>query len=144
MDDTLVYSIFLKNIAPSPKEFHIEDPLLENLEYFEISDNGKIENNMLVFDLILNANEEKTLTFKAKINDDSITEITNKVEQTVDHSSVTSNTVTNYIAEEPYKEVLNKVNENIDQDIIHKGEEIQWYTHYININPRVIISFLRH
>ena len=27
---------------------------------------------------------------------------------------------------------------------IHKGEEIQWYTHYININPRVIISFLRH
>ena len=126
MDDTLVYSILLKNISSSPKEFHIEDPLLENLEYFEISDNGKIENNMLVFDLILNANEEKTLTFKAKINDDSITEITNKVKQTVDHSSVTSNTVTNYIAEEPYKEVLNKANENIDQDIIHKGEEIQY------------------
>ena len=27
---------------------------------------------------------------------------------------------------------------------IHKGEEIQWYTHYIDINPRVIISLLRH
>ena len=124
-EDTLIYQIKVKNQTNSVKEFKIVDELLDELEYFDISNQGVIEDNELVWNLQLQANEEKILTFKAKIKKD-IKDITNVAKQIVDQTNVLSNEVKNYVAKEPVKKVLNKNNESVDQEIIKKNDEIQY------------------
>lgn len=124
-DDTFIYQIKIKNQSSSVKEFKITDALLNELEYFDISDYGVIQDDELVWVVQLQANEEKVLSFKANIKKD-ITEITNQVKQSVDQTNVESNTVKNYVAKEPVKKVLNKNNESIDQEIVKKNEEVQY------------------
>ncbi len=124
-EDTLIYQIKIKNNANSVKDFKILDTLLDELEYFDISDQGVIEGDELVWNLQLQGSGEKVLTFKAKIKKD-IKDITNVANQIVDQTSVDSNVVKNYVAKEPVKKVLNKNNESIDQEIIKKNDEVQY------------------
>ncbi len=123
--DTLTYEIKVKNIASEPKEFKVTDSLQDGLEYIDISDYGEIKDKKIVWNLTLQAGEEKTVTFKAKVKDGTV-KITNKANQKVDNSDNDSNIVINYAMNYPIKKVLNKDNEDIHQEIIKKDEEVQY------------------
>lgn len=134
--DVLTYEIKLKNIAAEPKQFKVTDTLQPGLESFEISDYGEIKDNEIVWNLTLQANEEKTVTFKTKIKEDTV-KIANQVKQAVDTTNVGSNIVINYVVNDPVKIVRNKNNEDINQEIVKKDEEIQYVISLENPSDQV-------
>ena len=125
-NQTLNYSIHLKNNAFSEKEFKVEDMIQDGLEISSISDGGILSDNTITWNIKLNANEEKDLTFKANVIDDKLVEISNSVKQTVDNTCIESNTVKNYVISNPIKMVQNENGESIDNELINSNTFIKY------------------
>lgn len=104
--DTLVYSVTCANPAPQTRTFTITDKLPEGVTFVSCDNEGSFENGTVTWVMDIESGKEVTVKVTAKVAED-VKGVTarNVAEIAADNSSVSSNSVDNYILKEPEKEV---------------------------------------
>ena len=123
--DELFYEITVKNSASIQQNFIVTDEIPENTEFIAADDNGEKTENMICWDLTLDAGEEKVLHWQAKAVGEGV-EILNQAVQTVEDMILPTNEVKNWTMIPPVKRVLDEEENDIDRQMRISGQELTY------------------
>ena len=131
----MIYKITISNPFDAEKEYKVEDVLPNGAKFVSASDEGKASGQTVTWNLKLKANEAKTISVTAKVEDSAKeSALKNKATQTFvpgkdDGSKATpwhkdTNEVVTYVAKDPVKAVTNASGADYNGGLVFAGEEL--------------------
>ena len=135
--DELLYKITYKNTTGKDADVTIEDAIPEYTTYVEGSAdyNGTFADNKVTWTLNVKNDEEVTVSFKVKVNDDAVSEpVYNDALVREGENEYTTNEVVNTIPTPPVKDVFysDDLTTSIDGQQVKAGEQLTYVITYTN------------
>ena len=135
VEENLYYQLIIDNVAKETKHFIVRDPMPEGVEFVKVEDDGRFENNEVIWEFDLEGETAKTLHFVVKATE-YLAHIDNSAYVTVDDAKEErTNTTKNTTPEPPVigsYVTVHKSSDPISGSIVERGQTITYYLEAIN------------
>ncbi len=135
--DVITYEISYKNPLTRKADIIITDSLPKGTEYYSASDGGIYAGGKVTWSISAEPLAAGTVKMSVRIQDTSKGKsISNYALMTMEEINLMSNTVDNYVPEDPIKKVKNTDGKEIDKTFIEKDQKIIYAITFKNISAK--------